>query len=582
MKTFRNGRAVLAVALLSTTGWLPAADSLAAARNMTEAAPVGRPALSTVSGSYLAGRFAQHQDDWRAASQYLAHALSADPEDLPLLRRTYLLKLGEGQMDTALGYAKRLVDKDPDPQMAITLLVADHLNRNRLKEAEALAARMPQEGMGKYVSPLLNAWLAAARGRTDEAVQALSPLSQASGFAALHDLHAGLILDLGGRKDEARLRYARVTEAQAPLRVVQIVGNFLERNGRKDEARALYEALRNSGPESLMIEPALKALSQDKPPTPIIADARQGMAEALFDLASALHQEAAEDTALLFGRVALHLRPDLTLVRLMTGDIMDARGRHADALAEYEALVKDPVLGWTARIRAAESLSQMERTDEAIALMSQLAAERPERSEAVSRLGDYYRIAKRDEDSAAAYSTALERIGTPEAKHWPLFYARAMAYDKLGRWPEVEADLQRALALAPEEPLLLNYLGYSWIDRGIHLDKARAMVERAVKLRPKDGYIIDSLGWALYRLGEFEEAVTTLERAVELKPVDATINDHLGDAYWRVGRHNEARFQWNRALRTAEEEPLKEQIRAKLDKGLTDRQAAEAKPPKAL
>ena len=579
MTKFRGGRfssrrAALAVVLLSTVGWMPGSGALAAP-GVAE-----RPALTSATGSYLAGRFAQHQDDWRAAAQFMAHALSADPSDMALLRRTYLLKLGEGQVDAALDLAKRLVEKDVDPQLAIALLVADNLHRGKLNEAEAMAARMPKEGMAKYIGPLLNTWLAAARGKTDQALQELGALSSASGFSALHDLHAGLVLELGGRKDEAAQRYAKVVEKEAPLRVVQLVGSFYERNGRKDEARKLYEAFRADNPESLMIEPTLKALADGKTAAPVVADAKQGLAEALFDLGSALHHEGAEETALLFGRIALHLRPELTLARLMIGDIMESRDHHADALTEYKALEKDPVLGWAARLRAAESLGRLERNDDAIAALAQLSAERPERTDALVRLGDLYRTVKRYDEAASTYTKALERMGKLEERHWAVLYARAMSYDKIDRWPDAERDLLAALALKPNEAYLLNYLGYSWVDRGLHLDKAKGMVEKAVELRPKDGYIIDSLGWALFRLGDFEGAVTKLERAVELKPTDATINDHLGDAYWRVGRRNEARFQWNRALRTADEEPLKEQIRAKLDKGLSDRQAAEAERPK--
>ncbi|WP_245986925.1 tetratricopeptide repeat protein [Azospirillum thermophilum] len=541
----------------------------------TQAAGTPDDAVSA-TGSYLAGRFAQHQDDWKAAAVYMSQALQADPQDLSLLRRTFLLKLGEGQYDPALALAGKLLDQDSDPQLAISLLAADHLVKNRLDQAEATTARMPKDGMGRFIAPLMQAWLAAARGQTDRALDALQPLSEASGFTALHDLHAALILDIAGRADQAAARYAKVVEKDAPLRVVHLAGNFLERTGKTAEARALYGTFQSDNPDSLLIEPALKSVGSGKPPGRIIGDARQGMAEALFDLGSALHHEGAEETALLFGRIALYLRPDLGLTQLMIGDIQASRDHHADAIATYGALREDPVLGWPARMRIADSLARLDRNDEAIALLTELSAQRPERTDAVIRLGDLYRVARKHEEAVKAYSTALQRIGTPQERHWPLLYARAMAEDKLNRWAEAEADLKAALALKPDEAILLNYLGYSWIDRGLNLDKAKAMVERAVELRPRDGYIIDSLGWALYRLGDYEGAVVKLERAVELKPGDPTINDHLGDAYWRVGRRNEARFQWTRALRNADEDTQKDQIQAKLDKGLPETKAAAA------
>ncbi|HEY0835873.1 MAG TPA: tetratricopeptide repeat protein [Azospirillum sp.] len=554
-----------------TAIWLPAPA--------TAGTPADAPASAT--GSYLAGRFAQNQDDWRAAAQFLSHALTADPGELSLLRRTYMLRLSEGRIDDAIDLAKRLVEHDAEPQIAATLLIADALARGRLDEAEAMSKRMPRDGMAKFLGPLLDAWLAVARKDTDRAVQALSALTAASGFSALHNLHAGLVLDIGGRSADAGRHYAEVVKAEAPLRVVQIVGNHHERAGRKDEARKLYERFRADNPDSLMIEPALKGLDAARPPAPAIADARQGMAEALFDLGSALHHEGAEETALLFGRVALHLRPDLTLARIMIGDILEARDHHDEALAEYKVLEEDAVLGWSARLRAADVLARMERHDEAIAMFTRLAQERPERTDALVRLGDVYRADKRYAEAAATYTTALERIGTPAERHWAVLYARALAFDRIDKWPDAEADLKKALELKPEEPYLLNYLGYSWVDKGQNLDRAKTMIERAVELKPRDGYIIDSLGWALYRTGDFEGAVTRLERAVELRPIDATINDHLGDAYWRVGRRNEARFQWQRALRTAEEDSLKQQIEEKLEKGLTDTRAAEAGAPQA-
>ncbi len=575
MTIFRNGSRLGAALVLSALALAGAPPSTARAAG----APVqqGLPPGSA-TGSYLAGRYAQHLDDWSAAALYTSRALAADPADLSLLRRTFLLKVGEGQMDAALGLGQRLMDLDSDPQMAIALIAADHLAAGRLGEAEALAARMPADGIGRFLGPLMKGWLAAARGQTDRALETLQPLSTLNGFNALYNLHAALILDLAGRNEAAAERYAAVTENQAPLRVVQIVGNFLERTGRPDEARRLYETFQSSNPDSLLIEPALKAVSGGKPPARSVTDARHGMAEALFDLGSALHHEGAEETALLFDRIALHLHDDLPLTRLMIGDIMQARDHYQEALAEYQRLAASPVLGWMVRMRIADCLSRLDRSDEAVATLKALVAERPERTDAAIRLGDLYRYAKRYAEAAEAYSGALSQMGPPQERHWPVLYARALAFEKTDRWPLAEADLKAALALKPNEATLLNYLGYSWIDRGLNLDKAKAMVEQAVDLKPRDGYIVDSLGWALFSLGDFEGAVTKLERAVELKPVDPTINDHLGDAYWRVGRRNEARFQWARALRNADEDTQKDMIQAKLDKGLPERQAAAVKP----
>ncbi|WP_051341116.1 tetratricopeptide repeat protein [Azospirillum halopraeferens] len=574
----RARRRLLAAALLAAalSAPVPVLATGAAGDPPRHALP---PAATSATGSYLAGRFAQQHDDWAAAAQFMGHALAADPEDVALLRRTHMLKLGGGDLDTAVTLAGRLAERQVTDQIALTLLIGDHLKQGRADAARELAARMPRDGLARYVAPLADAWLAAAAGRTDDALAALQPLGSAAGFAALYDLHAALVLDLGGKADAAAEHYARVAAAEPPLRVVQIAGNFYERTGRRDEARALYTRFADAAADATMIEPALKALDDGATPAALVGDPTQGLAEALFDLGSALHHEGAAETALLFGRIALHLRPDLALARLMIGDIMDDRGHHAAALDEYATLEDSPVIGWPVRMRMAEALAGLKRHDEAIARYTALAAERPSRLDPLVRLGDLYRSMKRYDDAVDAYTRALERAGTPALeRHWPIHYARAMAYDQTGRWPLAEADLEAALTLRPDEPYLLNYLGYTWVDKGINLERARKMIERAVELRPKDGYIIDSLGWALYRMGEYEEAVVQLERAVELRPVDPTINDHLGDAYWQVGRSAEARFQWQRALRTAESDEERETIRAKLDKGLPARRAAQAEP----
>lgn len=322
-------------------------------------------------------------------------------------------------------------------------------------------------------------------------------------------------------------------------------------------------------------------LSRGEKPAPIVASPRDGMAEALFDIASALNQEGAGDMALMYGRIALHLRGDLSLARMMLGDILEQRGLHDDALAQYGDVKGDEALRWTARLRSAAVLERMKRGEDAVSLLVAMAAERPDRSDALVELGDVHRSAERYEQAITAYSDALTRIGTLQPRHWIILYARAMTYDKLKRWEDAERDLMRANELSPDQAFLLNYLGYSWIDRGINLERGKAMIQRAVELKPTDGYIIDSLGWALYRLEDFPGAVANLERAVELKPLDPTINDHLGDAYWQVGREAEARFQWRRALLHAEESELKAAIDAKLANSLPrNRTAASQTAPR--
>jgi Flp pilus assembly protein TadD len=261
-------------------------------------------------------------------------------------------------------------------------------------------------------------------------------------------------------------------------------------------------------------------------------------------------------------------RPDLAEAALLIGDMMAEQENYDAAIAAYQAVAPASPLRHLAELRRARALYDMERQDEAFQLLEQLAAAEPERLDALVQLGDLLRRDERYRESEEAYSRAVERIGEPKREHWTLFYARGIAYERTEQWPEAEKDFFHALELEPEQPFVLNYLGYSWVDKGMHLDRAKGMLYRAVELRPDDGFIVDSLGWVHYRLGDYDAAVDQLERAVELEPGDPVINDHLGDAYWRVGRHREARYQWRRALTLEPEEDTVAAIEQKLRQGL--------------
>jgi len=295
------------------------------------------------------------------------------------------------------------------------------------------------------------------------------------------------------------------------------------------------------------------------------------MADALLGIAEALYQERGNRMAVVYARLATFARPDLAEAALLIGDMMAEQENFEAAIEAYQAVAPDSPLSFLADLRRARALHDMEREDEAVELLERLAAAEPERIDALVQLGDLLRHDDRYAESEKAYTRAIERIGEPGPEHWTLFYARGIDYERTKRWPQAERDFLYALELEPEQPFVLNYLGYSWVDMGMHLDRAKGMLHRAVELRPDDGFIVDSLGWVHYRLGDYDAAVEQLERAVELEPGDPVINDHLGDAYWRVGRQREARYQWRRALTLEPEEDTVADIEAKLRQGLPKR-----------
>lgn len=531
---------------------------------------------ASLSGKYLAGRYAAHERDGKAASHYLLEALKLDAKNPDLLRRAFLAQVAEGRIEESLPLARQVLENTPDETMAGLVLAVFEIKTGKYAEAEKRVNALPRSGLNAFMGPLLRAWTLAALGKTDDGLAELAKLSDSGGLGAMQDLHAALINEMAGRH-EAALHYYRKTSAQpagVSLRTAELLGALYERLGRFDEARATYEEYRKQRPDSVLIEPLLARLGAPQPSKPPALTAADGMAEALFSLSSALSQQNARESATLFNRLALHLKPDLAIAQLLMGDLLEADKRLDDANRIYAAIGRNSPFQWTGRLRIAANFDELKETDKAIELLEAMARERPDQFEPLVQIGDILRHRERFAESAVAMERAMARVPTVEKRHWSVFYGRGIAYERSKQWPSAERDFLKALELEPNQPLVLNYLGYSWVEQGKNLDQARRMIEKAVELRPADGYIVDSLGWVLYRLGDMPGAVAKLERAVELRPDDPVINDHLGDAYWRVGRRNEARFQWKRALSLKPETDLIADIEAKLATGLT------APPPK--
>lgn len=504
-------------------------------------------------GSFLAGRLAQGAGDTRAAADYYANALRYDPDDGELMQRAFTLLVAEGRMGEAAPLADRLLALDTDA--AIPLLVAGlrDAEGGNWAQAESRFALLPKRGIFSVLSPLMVAWTRTGAAEPDQALEALAPLAQINGLNAIQAYHSGLMNDIAGRNDAAETGYLTALSGTLSIRSVEAAGSFYQRTGRTDKAAALYQRYSAEHPESLLFDGAhlLKAGAAIPRSVP---DARAGLAEALFDMASLMRQGNAPDLAMVFIRLTLSARPDFPLAQMTLADLLSGQERYAEANDIYRAIAPGSAVSMFGRLRVAMNLDELGKTDAALTELDKLAKEDPNGLDALVTKGDVLRRKKRFAEAAEAYDQAIKRVPTLEQRHWALLYSRGVCYERSREWAKAEADFLKALQLQPDQPDVLNYLGYSWVDQGIHLDQARAMIERAVNLRPRDGAIVDSLGWALYRMGDYRGAVNALERAIELKPEDPTINDHLGDAYFQVGRFEEATFQWKRAM-TLDPEP---------------------------
>jgi len=541
------------------------------------------PATAHPFGTYLAGRHAEQLRDYPAAASWFDKAITADPNSPELISRTFLMAVGAGNFDRARPLADEVLKLDPTDALAQLVLIVDRLKAGDAAGALKRAAVLPQDGVHRFIGPLALAWTRMAAGDLPGADAALQRLDKFNGFQPLKDFQLGLLYDFAGQADKAETFYNKTLADNQQLnwRLTDAIANFYERHGKADKAKALYQKFidQNSGSE---IAQTVLAARPPGAPKPLIGSASDGLAEAMFDLASVLNQTETIDLALIYDRFALALQPDFRLAQLLLADVLSTQNEPAQALAVLEQIPRTSPYSWSARLRAAASLEELDRSDEAIAKLKEMAQEAPKTIGADVQLGDILRNKKRFDEAAAAYNEAIERAaaaGFPD--RWALFYDRGVSYERAGHWQQAEADLEHALELKPDQPLILNYLGYSWIDKGVKLEQGVKMIEKAVELRPEDGYIVDSLGWAHYRMGDYAGAVDYLERAIELVPSDSTINDHLGDAYWRTGRLTEARYQWRRALQFSPDKDDIAPIQAKLDKGLAPVSPASSPSPPA-
>ncbi|MCE8000859.1 MAG: tetratricopeptide repeat protein [Rhodobiaceae bacterium] len=523
-------------------------------------------------GNYLAARHAGTVRDMDAAARYYAQALSEDPGNPVIVERAFLLSVTAGKVSDALNLTADIIERDPDNRTArlvraLSALKAEDYDRT-ISEIDA-AAPGPFTAL---VGTLAKAWAVAGKQEAEQAYAALDSFQDRPAFDLFRVLHGGLIADYLGDSARARTGYIAAQEASggASLRIIQAYGRFLETEGDRELAREVFNNYGRLAPDHPIIASALERLESGVAPAPLVKTPAEGLAEALYGLASALAQESGIDISILYTQLALYLRPDFDVARTLLADLYERGDRLEDAIATYTRIPRTSPLYQNAQIQIAIDMDRLDKSEEAVARLRTLIRQYPDAVEPLTALGDILRGRKDYAAAASEYSKAIDLIGEPNERFWTVYYARGMCYERLKLWPSAEKDLKLALELSGDHPLVLNYLGYSWIEQKIHLEEAMAMIRRAVELRPDDGYIVDSLGWAYFNIGDYENAVIHLERAVQLQPDDVTINDHLGDAFWRVGRKIEARFQWQHALELEPEEEQEIAIKEKLENGLED------------
>ena len=518
-------------------------------------------------GDYLSARFAADHHDLSEAAKFFRSSLDRDPKDPQLLNFAFFYAVCAGQVDQAAELAGRVAAVSPGDRAARLTLAVAALKRRDYKAVRAQIATSAKE---PFTITLIDAWAAAGMGDGTGAEATLNGLHAQSGADALTYFNEAMLTEFLGQRDKADAFYNLALKAGGPSpRVIDAYGRFLERSGRAKEAQAQYTKVADDSSFAPVANAGLARIAAGQTPDPLIVHAEDGAAEALFGTAASLGDASSRDISILYLRLTLYLQPNLDLAKLLLADRFEALTKYENAIEVLRGVGRDSPYYRVAAVETAVDQARLGKMDEAIADLNALTAIYPGDVETWTALGDVYRQAEKYADAARAYDRAILAVGAPAKKDWPLYYARATAEQQANNWKAAEADLKLALKLSPDEPQTLNFLGYSWVDQHRNIAQAVTMLEKASALAPDDGYIIDSVGWAYFRLGHYADAVKTLERAILIVPGDPTINDHLGDAYWKAGRKLDARFQWNHALAFGPEDADKKKIEKKLQAGLT-------------
>ena len=575
MKSSSVARCVLGTAL--------AAFLVAAPIELSAQAPSAQDLSGmTAAGSYLAARHAGQQRDAGAAAAFYGAALKRDPKNGDLLDRTFLSLLVDGDIEDSVKYAERIAQADKGDRVAQLVLGVHALKHKQYAAARRDLAQSIRGPITDLTATLLSAWSMYGTGDSKGAIAAIDRLAGPDWYAIFKELHAGMISDIAGNKKEAgkRLEHAYKLDGTA-LRVVEAYGSWLSRNASSKEALDVFETFDKALPRHPLVVEAMSQLKAGQKLPLLVSNAQAGAAEALYGLGASLGRRGGEDLGLVYLQLSLYLVPNHPLALLSLADLYESLKKPELAIKAYERIPANSPLHRNAAIQMASNLDALDRSDEAAKHLDALVKEHPDDLEAIMALGNVLRGHKKFAECADVYTRGVDTLKQPEKTNWVIFYFRGICYERSHQWPKAEADLKKALDLFPEQPHVLNYLGYSWVDQGVHLDEGMDMIKRAVQQRPDDGYIVDSLGWAYFRTGNYPEAVKQLERAIELKPEDPTINDHLGDAYWRIGRTLEAKFQWAHARDLKPDPEDLPKIEAKLKDGLPEETSSQAKAVKS-
>ncbi|OYU38728.1 MAG: hypothetical protein CFE33_14750 [Pseudorhodobacter sp. PARRP1] len=542
-------------------------------------APEASAGPVSAAGAYLAAGVASSEADYAAAVEWYGRALSGDPANPALLQGALMAHVGTGDMVGAAKLAQAFQAAGGKSQIATVVLIAGDAKRQDY--AAILKEQAAGGSAGAVLDDLVKAWAKLGLGRMSEATEAFDKMAKTKGLEAFGLYHKALALASAGDYEGAENILSGKAGGSFPLTRRGLIATveILSQLERNPEAVALID--RNFQPGTdLEIDDLRRRLDAGEPlPFTIVRNAGDGIGEVFYSMANAVKGDADASFTLLHARAAAYLRPDNTEAILLVAGLLEQQRQHVLATAAYATVSPSDPNFHAAEIGRANATFAAGHPEAALEILQALARTHGDILAVQLALADGMRREKRYDEAFKAYDAAIKMVPNPGPGHWVLFYSRGVVSDALRHYDAAEADFRRAMALNPNQPELLNYLGYSLVDQGRKLDEALGLIKRAVLMQPDSGAILDSLGWAYYRLERYRDAVLPMEQASQRMPVDATVTDHLGDVYWAVGRKREAEYQWRRALSYDPDEKLAARLRLKLAKGLDAVLAAEGAAP---
>ncbi len=540
---------------------------------------------SGLSGSFLASRVAIDDNDDSAAVKFLERAVSLDPDNEKLKLDFFTALVSNGRLEEAAELSAATPEMSTKLNLTGHVMAADEIRKRSWKAAALALKDVAGVDLDKTLREITLAWINVGERNFEEALVRVDDLQGPEWIQAMKSYHSGLIAAASGDDEAAAVHFQAVLDRRAIIsvltetyiRAVEAMVRNRSKAGDLEKARATLDFGLSLLPNHAPFVRLQEELNKEAVRADLITTPQQGAAELFYNIASAIQRDGAGEVAKAYLQIANHLAPKSDVIQVGLAELYLRQGFYETSNSYYEQISETSPFYRIARLEKASNLARLERKEEAISELRELIAEEPDDLTGYMTLGDIFSREKRYREAAEVYDAAVETLDEVKPFHWRLFFRRGIAYERLKEWETAEPNFKQSLELSENQPEVLNYLGYSWIDQGINLEEGMEMIRKAVELRPRSGFIVDSLGWAHYRIGQYEDAVRELERAVQLMPQDPTINDHLGDAYWKVGRKLEATFQWKIALasKTPPENP--EEIERKLVEGLVEPEKKEAK-----